>query len=261
MIFLALELPLLSISLATHTASGTHTQVLITTSSHVWCNFHESHRAKRHAACAMHKRKRSQYAIDGTVYGANIKKWACAALTICLLACSKSSEVGTASFEEMAVPVPVVSITRKLEFAFNAEQFVAAFNAAAKSSHQSFRIGTFDVKHGTVRDYFKQGFTDKTSLTVSVSKETGHIISVTAVVAGNPDAINRPAVLAISEVIAEATNPDLSRSKASALASDMMQESGSNHEAGKFPQRFINNVRYVLRSDSEIGYWWMASPA
>lgn len=190
-----------------------------------------------------------------------MKKLACALLALCLVACSKSGDVPTSSSDELAVPVQAVSINREREFAFNAAQFVDAFNAAATSSGQSFRIGTYEVKHGAVHDYFKQNFADKTSLTVSVSKESGHIISVTAVVAGNPDAIDRSAVLAISEVIAEATNPGLSPRKASALASDMMQESGSNHEAGRFPQRFINNVRYVLRSDSGIGYWWMANPA
>ncbi|MFC7298049.1 hypothetical protein [Herminiimonas aquatilis] len=190
-----------------------------------------------------------------------MKKLAYALLALCLVACSKSGDVRTSSSDELAVPVQAVSITREAEFRFDAEQFVNAFNAAAKSSGQSFRMGAFEVKHGAVHDYFKQNFADKTSLTVSVSKETGHIISVTAVVAGNPDAIDRSAVLAISEVIAEATNPDLSRAKASALASDMMEESDSNHDAGKFPQRFINNVRYVLRSDSGIGYWWMANPA
>ncbi|RBA24550.1 hypothetical protein [Herminiimonas fonticola] len=189
-----------------------------------------------------------------------MKKVACAVLALCLVACSKSNDVKTSSSEVMELPAKAVSITKEVEFTFNAEQFVDAFNAAAKSSGQSFRIGKFDVKHGAVHDYFKQNFADKTSLTVSVSKETGRIISVTAVVAGNPDAIDRGTVLAISEVIAEATNPKLSQKKASALASDMMQESGSNHEAGRFPQRFVNNVRYVLRSDSGIGYWWMANP-
>lgn len=189
-----------------------------------------------------------------------MKKVACAVLALCLIACSKSSDIKTSSSDDIEVHAKAVSITKEIEFAFNAEQFVDAFNAAAKSSGQSFRIGKFDVKHGAVHDYFKQTFADKTSLTVSVSKETGRIISITAVVAGNPDAIDRSAVLAISEVIAEAANSKLTQKKAAALASDMLQESGSNHESGKFPQRFVNNVRYVLRSDSGIGYWWMANP-
>ena len=189
-----------------------------------------------------------------------MKKVACAVLALCLVACSNNNDVKTSSSDVMAVPVKAVRITKEVEFTFNAEQFVDAFNAAAKSSGQPFFIDQFDVKHGAVHDYFKQTFSDKTSLTVSVSKETGHIISVTAVVAGNPNAIDRRSVLAISEVIAEATNPNLSQRKASALASDMMQESGSHHDAGNFPQRFVNNVRYVLRSDSGIGYWWMANP-
>lgn len=190
-----------------------------------------------------------------------MKKLACAVLALCLIACSKSSDVKTASSDVIEAPTKIVSITKEAEFAFNTEQFVGAFNAAAESSGQSFRIGKFEVKHGAVHDYFKQAFNDKTSLTVSVSKETGRIISATAVVAGNPDAIDRAAVLAISEVIAEATNPNLNQQKASALARDMMQESSANNEGGKFPQRFVNNVRYVLRNDSGIGYWWMANPA
>ena len=189
-----------------------------------------------------------------------MKKVACAVLALCLVACSKTSDIKTASSDVMETSAKAVSITKEVEFTFNAEQFVAAFNAATKASGQPFHINKFDVKHGAVHDYFKQSFSDKTSLTVSVSKETGRIISVTAVVAGNPDTIDQATVLAISEVIAEATNSNLSQKKASALARDMMQESGSNHESGKFPQRFINNVRYVLRSDSGIGYWWMANP-
>lgn len=190
-----------------------------------------------------------------------MKKVACAVLALCLIACSKSSDVKTSSSDDIEVHTKAVSITREVEFAFNTEQFVKAFNAAAQSSGQSFRIAKFEIKHGAVHDYFKQAFTDKTSLTVSVSKETGRIISVTAVVAGNPDAIDRSDVMVISEVIAEATNPNLNQQKASALARDMMQESNANNDGGKFPQRFVNNVRYVLRSDSGIGYWWMANPA
>ena len=190
-----------------------------------------------------------------------MKKVACAVLALYLIACSKNSDVKTSSSEALEVSAKAVSISKEIEFTFNAEQFVDAFNAAAKSSGLSFRVNKFDVRHGAVHDYFKQSFSDKTSLTVSVSKETGHIISVTAVVAGNPDEIDRSNVVAIAEVIAEATNPNLNPKKASTLARDMMQESGSNHESGKFPQRFINNVRYVLRSDSGIGYWWMANPA
>ncbi|MDO9419226.1 MAG: hypothetical protein Q7T66_01050 [Herminiimonas sp.] len=190
-----------------------------------------------------------------------MKKLACVILALCLIACSKSSDVKTASSDVIEAPTKIVSITKEVEFTFNTEQFVDAFNAAAKSSGQSFRIGKFDVKHGAVHDYFKQAFTNQTSLTVSVSKETGRIISVTAVVAGNPDVIDRGAVLAISEVIAEATSPNLNQQKASALAYDMMQESSANNDGGKFPQRFVNNVRYVLRNDSGIGYWWIANPA
>ncbi len=189
-----------------------------------------------------------------------MKRVAYATLALCLIACSKNDDIKMSSSDVVETPARAVSITRETEFTFNAEQFVAAFNAAAKSAGQSFRIDKFDVKHGAVHDYFKQAFTDQTSLTVSVSKETGHIISVTAVVSGNPDSIDHHAVLAISEVIAEATNPHLTHQKASALANDMLQESGNTSEAGKFPQRFLNNVRYVLRSDSGIGYWWMANP-
>jgi hypothetical protein len=39
-----------------------------------------------------------------------------------------------------------------------------------------------------------------------------------------------------------------------------MQESDCRN-AAPFPQRFIDDVRYVLRNDSGIGYWRMASPA
>ena len=71
---------------------------------------------------------------------------------------------------------------------------------------------------------------------------------------------NRSNVMAISEVVAAAVNPRLSQSKTTELVQDMLREVSSSQDASKFPQRFINNVRYVLRNGSGIGYWWIANP-
>jgi len=186
-----------------------------------------------------------------------MRKTLCAALALCVIACGKSEE--TRAPEQ---PAPQVSVTREPEFNFNADQFAHAFNAASKTFGQSYRIHKVEIKHGAVHDYFEHKFTHDVSLTVGVSKETGHILNITALVAGNGDATdNRHALMAISEVVTAASDPNMPKEKASKLVSDMLKEAGQPHESGQFPQRFINHVRYVLRSGSSIGSWWIASPA
>jgi hypothetical protein len=187
--------------------------------------------------------------------GGDMKKIACAVLALCLIACGKSEETKTSE------PPTQQNASKELEFAFNADQFVHAFNAASKTFGQSFRIHQVEVKHGAVHDYFEHKFSNNISLTAGVSKETGHVLTVTALVAGNGESSDdNQSLLAIAEVIAATVDPQLSKAKASALAADMLKEAQSNQEAGKFPQRFINHVRYVLRHDSGIGYWWIANP-
>jgi hypothetical protein len=190
-------------------------------------------------------------------YGEDMKKMACALLVLCLIACGKNDEAKTS--EPSAKPS---NILKEAEFAFNAEQFADAFNAAAKSYGQPFRLNKVDVKHGAVHDYFRQEFSNRISLTVGVSKETGHVTSITALIAEKGGATdNGKEVLAISEIVIAATNPNLGKEKTSGLVADMLKEAGDKKEAGRFPQRFINHVRYVLRSSGGIGYWWIANPA
>ncbi|MBF8178189.1 hypothetical protein [Herminiimonas contaminans] len=185
-----------------------------------------------------------------------MKTITCALLALCLVACGKAVETRSSD-----APERHSSLNREAEFELTTEQFASAFNAASRAYGQSFKINKVEVQHGPVHDYFQQTFPSGISLTAAISKDSGHITSVTALVAENSAAAeNRSNVLAISEVVAAAVNPRLSQSKSAELVQSMLQEVGSSQDAGKFPQRFINNVRYVLRSGSGIGYWWIANP-
>jgi hypothetical protein len=186
-----------------------------------------------------------------------MKKLTIAAMAICLLAGGWSGPAQST----MPQAQPGDS-AREAEFDFNPEQFIVAFNAAAKSFGQSFRLHKVDVKHGSVHDYFQHTFSNGVSLTAGVSKETGRILSVTALIEANGRSgeHSHTLLLAIAEVVATATNPNLTKARASAMAADMLKEADSNQEAGQFPQRFIHHVRYVLRNSSGIGYWLIASP-
>lgn len=185
-----------------------------------------------------------------------MKTITCALLALCLVACGKAVETRSSD-----VPERHSSLNREAEFELTTEQFASAFNAASRAYGQPFKINKVEVQHGPVHDYFQQTFPSGISLTAAISKDSGHITSVTALVAENSTAAeNRNNVMAISEVVAAAVNPRLSQGKSAELVQSMLQEVGSSQDAGKFPQRFINNVRYVLRSGSGIGYWWIANP-
>lgn len=180
-----------------------------------------------------------------------MKKLACALMALSLVACGQAVETKTADLSERQN-----FHAKEIEFELTSEQFTNAFNAAARSYGQSFRINKVDVQHGSAHDYFQQTLASGISLTAVIAKDSGRITSVTALVSDN----NASNVLAISEVVAATVNPRLDKNKTSALVTDMMKEAGSNNEAGKFPQRFVNNTRYVLRNSSGIGYWWIANP-
>ncbi|MNR79401.1 hypothetical protein D3C72_101080 [compost metagenome] len=189
-----------------------------------------------------------------------MKTISCALLALSLLGCGQAIDSRGPDMSERHA-----SQNREAEFQLTSEQFASAFNAAARAYGQPFKINKIEVRHGAVHDYFQQNITSGISLTAAVSKETGHITSVTALVAegsanndGSSDKRNN--VLAISEVVAATVNPRLSQDKAAELVRDMMQEASNSTDAGKFPQRFINDVRYVLRNGSGIGYWWIANP-
>lgn len=184
-----------------------------------------------------------------------MKRIACALFALCMAACgqavdNKPPETSDNHQTKSAEP----------EFAFDAQQFADAFNNAARTYGQSFRIAKVDVTHGAVHDYFRQVFFTGLSLTAGVSKETGHVVSITALAEENGEPMNREEIIVLSEIVATATNPALTKEKAAKLVGEMMQESDGRN-AAPFPQRFIDDVRYVLRNDSGIGYWWMASPA
>ncbi|RQO37244.1 hypothetical protein DBR37_03385 [Herminiimonas sp. KBW02] len=173
-----------------------------------------------------------------------------------MVACGKAVETRSSD-----VPERHSSLNREAEFELTTEQFANAFNAASRAYGQSFKINKVEVQHGPIHDYFQHTFPSGISLTAAVSKDTGHITSVTALVAEHGAATeSRNNVIAISEVVAAAVNPRMSQGKTTELVQDMLREVSTSQDAGKFPQRFINNVRYVLRSGSGIGYWWIANP-
>lgn len=185
-----------------------------------------------------------------------MKTITCALLALCLVACGKAVETRSSD-----APERHSSLNREAEFELTTEQFASAFNATSRAYGQPFKINKVELQHGPVHDYFQYTFPSGISLTAAVSKDSGHITSVTAVVAERGAAAeNRSNVMAISEVVAAAVNPRLSQGKTTELVQDMLREVSSSQDAGKFPQRFINNVRYVLRNGSGIGYWWIANP-
>lgn len=184
-----------------------------------------------------------------------MKKIACVLLALCMAACGQAVDnkpPGTSAGRIVKPAEP--------EFAFDAQQFADTFNTTARAYGQSFHIGKVEIAHGAVHDYFRQVFFTGLSITVGISKDTGHLVSITALADENGEPMDRQAIILLSEIVATATNPELTKDKATRLVAEMMQESDS-HNAAPFPQRFIGDVRYVLRNDSGIGYWWMASPA
>lgn len=183
-----------------------------------------------------------------------MKKTACALLALCLAACGQPVDnKPPESASHAARP-------SEPEFRFDTEQFTYAFNKAAQTYGQTFHIGKINVEHGAIHDYARQVFFTGLSLTLGISKETGHIVSITALADENGEPMDRRAIIVLSEIVTTATNPELTQDKAAKLVADMMQESDLHNSTAPFPQRFIGDVRYVLRNDSGIGYWWMASP-
>jgi hypothetical protein len=188
-----------------------------------------------------------------------MRKTICAGLALCLLAaCGKAPQPAPHEAETHAQheQAPV----RDDEFNFTAHQFVDLFNDVARTRGVPYRISAVEIRHGALHDYFQHTFPGGVSLTGSISKESGRVTSITALASGangNPD---RETMLEVSEVIVLATAPDMSRKKAAAMIADMLDESRHSQETGRFPQRFFEHARYVLRSDNGIGYWWIATP-
>jgi hypothetical protein len=187
-----------------------------------------------------------------------MRKSICAALALCLLtACSKAPQAPRskdAQAHREQTPL------RDDEFNITARQFVQLFNDAAKACGVPYRIHTVELRHGALHDYFQQAFSSSVSLTASISEDSGRITSITALASGKNGTPDRDTMLAISEVIVLATSPDMTRKKAAAMIADMLAELRSTQETGRFPQRFFEHARYVLRNESGIGYWWIATP-
>ncbi len=184
-----------------------------------------------------------------------MKTIVCALLALCMTACGQAVDNKPAE-----PPASRQDTLMEREFAFTPQQFADAFNDAARTYGQSFRIGTVEITHGAVHDYFRQVFFTGLSLTAGISKETGHIINITALADENGEPMDRRAIIVLSEIVATATDPSLTKEKAARMVADMVDEA-DGRQAAPFPQRFIGDVRYVLRNDSGIGYWWTVNPA
>lgn len=186
-----------------------------------------------------------------------MRKLATALLALCLAACSNSDDIKSGSDTGQRAPL------REAEFNFNAKEFARAFNSTSNQLGKPYRIDHIDIRNGAVHDYFQQVFAPGVSITAAISKDSGRIISVTALIGSEgmlplPD---RDTLLALAEIVASATNPALNHEKASALAKNMLDESFTPGATQNFPQRFLNDVRYVLRNDRGVGYWWITNPA
>ncbi|GGB99661.1 hypothetical protein GCM10007205_06230 [Oxalicibacterium flavum] len=184
-----------------------------------------------------------------------MRKTACVLLALCMVACNNSDDIRTGEAAQRH------ALLSEPAFAFDAQEFADAFNAAARRHGSAFRIDHIDVRHGAVHDYFQQVFGAGMSLTAGISKESGRITSVTALVNGSDADADRKKLLILAEIVMSATNPRLPREQSVATATAMLQEVSASSDAHPFPQRFVDHVRYGLRNDSGVGYWLIANPA
>jgi hypothetical protein len=221
-----------------------------TTRLFVWCNLYVRGNLNDY---------RKKQAIGSTAcrmaHGGDMKKIVCVLLALCLVACGKSE--GFKSGEPAALQGSVVA---EAEFDLTPDQFADAFNAAAKSTGRSFRINKNEIMYGAIHDYFEQPLSDSASLTVGLSRMTGRVTGVTALVAEQNGKVDMYTVRMLAEIIMMATAPELSKKKSADVVADVMKEAADNKDARIFPQRFFNHVRYALRNSSGIGYWWVATP-
>lgn len=173
-----------------------------------------------------------------------MRKIVCAILTLCLFACSNGDDIKSA------------------ESVFNMDehQFADAFNTAAKSLRQPFRIEQIDIKVSTIDDYFRQQLSDDTSLTVAFSEESGRISSISGLVAEKNGHVDMYALQIIAKIIMHTTSPELSKEKVSKVVADMIREA-TDQDAPIIPQRFFGHTRYTLRNRKNIGFWLLANPA
>jgi hypothetical protein len=188
-----------------------------------------------------------------------MRKTICAALALCLFACSKGDLPHTPRNDD-ALARQQQAPLREDEFDLTVDQFVQVFNTAAKSCGRPYRIAKAKLRRGALYDHFEQSFSGDVSLRASVSKDSGRIISITALASGEKGPPDRDTLLAVAEIIVLATEADMTQKKADAMIDDMLEESLSVPHVDRLPQRYFEHARYVLRNDNGIDYWWIASP-
>lgn len=175
-------------------------------------------------------------------------------LALCMTACSSSDDFKTAESTPYVASVAT-------EFDFDARDFAEAFNRAARKQNQGYHIDQVEIQQGVMHDYFRQMLDANISLSASLSRETGRITTVTLLFKEQADAHDRAKLLPLAKLIMLAVNPRLSLQQAETVANAMLDEMTMTTDARHFPQRFIDHVRYAVRSDSAVGYWWTANPA
>lgn len=165
-----------------------------------------------------------------------------------------NGEVKTLASAAPQNPAPAANV-----FNMDQRQFAAVFNATANTFQQPFRIGQIDMKTGVIDDYFQQQLSDDTSLTVTFSKESGRISSITGRVVQKNGYVDMVAVKAIAEVVIGATSLGLPQEKIVKIVNDMAHEIGEQGNAAMSP-RYFDEARYVLRNN-ETSVWLIANPA
>ncbi|HWT72361.1 MAG TPA: hypothetical protein VN361_09255 [Oxalicibacterium sp.] len=188
-----------------------------------------------------------------------MRKTICAALALCLLACSRG-ELPRGPNHTDAQARHEEAPLRDNEFDMTVGQFVQAFNAAARSWSHPYRIAEAELRRGALHNYFEQSFSGDVSLRANVEKDSGRISSITVLASGRKHEADRDALLAIAEILVLATEPDMPKKKAQSMITDMLNESHSTPEVDRLPQRYFEHARYVLRDDNDGDYWWVVSP-
>src|SRR5690606_17525881 len=152
-----------------------------------WCNLSLSRHEKKPTS-----RKHPPYHGGTGRDGGDMRKTACILLALCMAACNNGDDIKTGQTAQRH------ALLSEPAFAFDAQEFADAFNTAARRHGSSFRIDHIDVRHGAVHDYFQQVFGAGMSLTAGISKESGCITSVTALVNGNDADADRQKLLILA---------------------------------------------------------------
>jgi hypothetical protein len=185
-----------------------------------------------------------------------MRQIACAIFALSLFACSNGD-----ALKSTEASAPQNTAVGERVFDMNEHQFAAAFNDAARSFRQPFRIDTdrLAIKTSAIDDYFQQQFLDDSSITVAFSKDSGRISSITILIAEKNGDVDMHTLATLAKIVMHTTSPELSREKIARIVADMIHER-TRENAPIVPQRYFDQARYTLRSNDDTGFWWIANP-